>query len=276
MRQTIEIPDQITLQATVLDNVLKYQITNQSDAFTRALRQHELLEHDATGFSLKSHNKPNYSTNNRRFYVRGQQPEHNDREVRIAFEDRDQARTALSALSDLLEAVIPEQNMLPDHPGSTTACRMAIISRRQAQRLSLTAKDHYPPERQWATAEPHIIPCNFHFSEHIGQIVDVLNKAHDENFRNAGDVEVVNEHRVDHESCLSAVQILQNAFDEAEAADGEGKTLIAFWRMVSGLRAPDVDENGDGRERNPHNEPPNNEEEETAIRRRLGRLRRRA
>lgn len=253
MKRNIEIPNKITVETTLLNNVLKYKILNQSEDFTAALREHDVLTDENTGFSLKSHNKPNYSNERRRFYVRGREAENNNREVRVSFEDRTQAREALNSLELLLTQVIPEDEvMLPDHPGSTTACRMAIISRDQAQRLSLTAKDYYPDQRRWGVAEPHVIPNNFHFTEHIAQIVDVLNKAEDPNYQTPRDENYVNAHRVDHESCEAALAIIRNAFDEAEDNDEDGKTLIALWRIVSGLRAPDVDENGDGRERNPH------------------------
>lgn len=246
MKYTLEIPEQIKIEAQILDNILKYKVVEQSDQFSNKLRELGTVEDEGTGLSLKYNKKPAFSSTRRRFYLRGSQPEHNEREPRIEFETNDEATKALNALAKLIEKANPVV-FIPDHPGSTTACRMAIITRAQAQRLSLTGKDHYPPTRSWRTAEPHVMECNQHFTEHIGQVVDVLNKAHDPNFRNNADCNVVNEHRVSHAGAKEAYDLICEIFDRAWASENQD-CLVALWRIVSGLRAPDVDENGDGRQ----------------------------
>ena len=249
MKHTIELPNKLTLEAQILNNVLKYKVTNQSNDFTAALKRAKVIEDGP--YSLKYNRRPAFCTEKERFYLRGSDPEQDNREVRIEFETSEEAIAALVSLQKMIAKVSPE-SYTPDHPGSTTAARMALIKRSQAQTLGLTAKDHYPDERSWTPAQPHVLDCNFHFTEHIGQLIDVLNKSVEpQGTQTAADI--VNPHKVDKEAAEWAVDAIRNLFDLAE--EQGGKHLVALWRIVSGTRAPDVDENGDGRQRNPT--PPN-------------------
>lgn len=233
------------------DGDLEYQVLDQTAEFTEILRNMGIVLDEETGLSLRSNKHPSFSLKEKRFYVRGtgSQKYPGDRVVRAKFGSTAEARSAREALLFLISQVKPENmNQAIDVvPGGTSDCRMAIITRSQATTLSLTGHKLWPLKRRWeikgpaALTDKGIVANPQHWNEHIGQLVDVLNKAH--GYKTPDDEDIVNPHKVDTKSAKAAYRIIQEAFDQAEK-DGP-KTLVALWRIVSGLRAPDITEEED-------------------------------
>jgi len=177
------------------------------------------------------------------FFVRGSQPEHNDRVVVREFETAEKAQEAAEALMRLVSKLGDENAPMNWPDGSITRVRQAIINAEQAKILCLTNKKHWPLQRGWKPSKPYKIDetekTRFmaeHWNEHLGQAVDVLNKAHDPTFQ-LSEEDVTNPHKVDHESCKWAVDSLQGLFDQAQLLGA--KHVPALWRLISGMRSPD-------------------------------------
>lgn len=102
MKALIQNPG-IEIAVDINNHILKFKVNEQSDEITHILRTPILDEE--TGLSLKSHNKPNWASSKRRFYVRGEHQERNNREVTIAFDNAQEATDALLAIQRILDRV---------------------------------------------------------------------------------------------------------------------------------------------------------------------------
>lgn len=235
----------IKINAEVEGSVLKYQVLKQKNSFTNALGVLGIVEDPESGFRMKTNLKPYFKPSKKRnvrgtFYVRGKNHDEDDNEIEIEFGSQRDAEGAIAALQRMIDKVeMPEGVVEPIHddvapqPGGTTDVRMALISKSQAEKLSLTAKRFWPEQYRWA-CKPPIRVADRHYGEHIGQVVDVLNKAHnrEEPRRQNG---IVNPHYVTHEQARKAVNAFKQLFNDAERDD----YLVAIWRLVSGMRGPD-------------------------------------
>jgi hypothetical protein len=240
----------IEIAASVTGNNLKYTVISQTPEATDALKKLGNVADEETGLRLRSNNYPNFNHKERMFYVRGLDNTKDNKETVAKFNSSAEAREAMHALDRLVDKVTKPERMMPAE-GGTTHVRMALISKSQAQKLKLSAKNHYPDKHEWSQSKA-IKTVNTHYNEHIGQVVDVLNKS-------LGKVKaemaegVVNPHKVCSDDARYAVEQFRKLFSDAEKA-GDGK-LVAIWRLVSGVRGPDfVDERPEDISDNDHYE----------------------
>ena len=117
--------------------------------------------------------------------------------------------------------------------GSTLKVRNAFLSSEMAQILGVKMHYDYARRPTWQVSEP-VNTGNKHYDEHIGQIVDVLNKSlKSKDYRE----NVVNHHKVGSKSSTFAVQMIKEALAEAHGLGAN--YLCALWSVMTGLRGPD-------------------------------------
>lgn len=227
----------VAIESNINGKVLAFQVIEQSKEFKDILKHFGNIQDPESKFSIRSNKYPAFSKKLNRFFVRGNIKEGEDKIVEIAFSSIKEAQEAQDALKRMVELVKwPEDieehnhNIGQPHPGGTTYLRFALITSSQARHLNLSAKEFYPEARQWENCEP-IVTENKHYNEHIGQAVDVMNKAHGAQT----DAQIINQHRVTNEQATMALDAIKKGFDKAEK---EGY-LIAYWRLITGIRGPD-------------------------------------
>lgn len=244
--------DQIGLKirANVVGHHVEFSILEQSEKVSEILRElnDKKFKLEGNPHALTFNRRPAYNKGTGTIFLRGSEDGENNRVIEIPCENIAKARQTFRYLNDLVLSLgnegLYDKPIVVVTPGSTSACRHAIISESQAKILELTGKAHFPEERKWDKIEQPVHVSenedgSAHYNEHIGQFVDVLNKTLTDDqpeYKNG----VVNPHKVDSESAVIAVDMVRKLFDEAE---GEGDAvLIAVWRIVSGLRAMDSDQ----------------------------------
>lgn len=117
--------------------------------------------------------------------------------------------------------------------GSTLKVRNAFLSNEMAQILGVKLHYNYARKPAWQISQP-VSTGNKHYDEHIGQIVDVLNKSmKSKDFRES----VVNHHKVGSKSSAFAVKMIKEALAEAHGLGAD--YLCALWSIMTGLRGPD-------------------------------------
>ena len=228
----------IEVQVGVKGNDFVFKVASQTEEATRLLRQSDkAIRDEATGLGLYSNKFPTWGPKQKCFFVRGSSKGKNNNEVKVPCASPAKAREAMYTFISLVSQIKPSERMVPTL-GGTTHVRQAIITDKQAKILQLTANKHYPTERAWK-ATKGIVTENNHYNEHISQVTDVLNKSLPGRLPSGIKDGVVNHHKVTAPSAQYAVDAVKNLFDRAER---EGKThLVAVWRLVSGMRAPDID-----------------------------------
>lgn len=228
----------IEVQVGVKGNDFIYKVISQTAEATRLLRQNDkAIRDEKTGLGLYSNKFPSWGPKGKCFFVRGSSKSKDSHEVKASFGSPEEAREAMNAFIGLMTQIKPSEYMVPVL-GGTTHVRQALITNEQAKILQLTGHKHYPKERNWK-ATKSIVTENIHYNEHIGQVTDVLNKSLSGRLPAGIKDGVVNHHKVTGPAALFAVQEFKSLFDRAEHA---GKNhLVALWRLVSGMRAPDID-----------------------------------
>ncbi len=234
----------IKVDVTVSGRTLFYQVLDQSQEATEALQLLGHVHDPESEYTLKANKQPAINLNIKRFFVRGSNIRKHNQRVEKEFPSVAEAKKAADALSRLLDKVQmpevrePEANQVRIggaivERGGTSHVRMCFINRAMAQHLQLTGHDHYPLElAEWEVCEP-VITRNRHYNEHIGQVVDVLNKSEQPD---AVVGHVINHHRVTPQQAKKARKALEKMFQEAY----EGNYLVAMWRTVTGIRGPDA------------------------------------
>ncbi len=232
----------ISIDANVNGGVLTFSVIEQKKEASEALSLLGLVNDKDTGYSLRMNERPAYNKSKKRFFVRGKDKESNDKLVTINLKSSAEANRALQALQRMVAKVeVPKAtatgNRVIYAKGGTTGVRFAIIKRSQAMFLDLTGKKFYPEERFWIPNTKPVVTENRHYNEHIGQVVDVLNKAHEPATPN--DDNIINAHKATPTRSRQALDAVRRGFDEAEA----GGYLVEYWRTITGIRGPDfVDE----------------------------------
>jgi hypothetical protein len=243
----------IAIDATVRGNNLVYRVVEQSPEASAAIKHLDKIIDEDTNMGLTINNFPNFKHTNKTFFLRGKDETRNNDEVTAKFASPAEAQGALFALDRLVQKIVTPAEMKPT-PGATTHVRMAIITKDQARKLCVSANKFYPERREWPNepVEP-VVTENTHYNEHIGQAVDILNKTKTNDpieYNNR----VVNPHKVASEDARYAVEAVRRLFDNAEAR-GDG-ALVAVWRLVTGLRAPDVKNSENKNDGGPENPTP--------------------
>ena len=237
----------IKVRADVVGNVLSFQVLEQSDEASQALKLLGLIHDKESDFTLKSNKYPSFNGNINRFFVRGSDRKNHNKEVQAEFGSSAKAEKALAALGRMLDQVITPDIKEPGgnqvrigaaivEAGGTSHVRFAFINSEMAKHLQLTGHDHYPDKViDWSPVKP-VFTNNRHYNEHIGQVVDVLNKSvrADE----AVPAHVINPHRATPQGSKKAVKAMRELFEKAQ----EGGYLIEMWRVVTGLRGPDFED----------------------------------
>lgn len=117
--------------------------------------------------------------------------------------------------------------------GSTLSVRNAFLTNEMATSLGVKYSKDYNNRAVWKVSEP-VYTTNKHYDEHIGQIVDVLNKTlKSKDYRE----NVVNHHKVGSKSSTFAVKMIKEALAEAHGLGAD--YLCALWSIMTGLRGPD-------------------------------------
>lgn len=221
-------------------NNLKFQVLDQAEETTKLLRSLGSVTDEVTGFSMRTNKFPSFNHQENRFYLRGTVAEKNAKEVVAKFDNPARAREAVTAIGVLLSKIRPP-NGVATTPGSTAACRLALIPRDMAIALRLTDCKNWPAENKWTPAHSMQIG-NPHFDEHLAQIVDVLNKAHGAEIvmDRLHEQVAANVHleKVEREGASWAVAAVKRLLAEGHARGLSAETSL--WRIFSGLRAPDV------------------------------------
>lgn len=235
----------ITLEVDRQGSRLTFRVTEQTKAATDILRLLGEVRDPHTGFSLKSNKHPNFNAKKKRFYVRGIESSKNKEPVEVQLRSAEEANQAVEALERLLDQVtLPEPSKEDErlivigncqlHRGGTTHFRFAFLSKMMATRLELTGHKLYPENViDWQKTDSMVIN-NPHWDEHANQICDVLNKSVSESNKTVGFV--TNPHKVTPKQARYAVDAVRKLFADADKNDA----LVAVWRVVTGLRAPDV------------------------------------
>jgi hypothetical protein len=213
----------------------------QSKDATKIMVIHrQVIDHESE-FTMRTNRHPNFKKSSKVFFLRGSEKDKNDKEVITDFRTPAKAQEALAALKRLIENVKMPEGVDPEHTadkepmrGGTSDVRMAFITKAQAMKLHLTANKYFKEERRWRNDTKPITTVNYHYNEHIGQVVDVLNKAFGADRNTKG---VVHANKINNAECKWAYEAICNMFDEAEKR-GDGH-LIALWRALTGLRGPD-------------------------------------
>lgn len=229
------------------------QIVKQTPEATRIVRHYKNIIDNETGLSICTNKFPFFSKQRKRLYLRGIDKAKDNHQVQIptkiiSFDN------LVRGLKNVLAEVVVEgqvdirnandfvqanrEHVTLDGKkvvgANTTLVRMAFINNEMAMKLRLTSRKDYPQEIiDWQPLPPIHTP-NRHYNEHIGQIVDVLNKS--KNNREFGD-HVVNEENVTIPAAKWAVNKLRELFAEANQKDKYH--LIALWRTITGFRGPD-------------------------------------
>lgn len=115
--------------------------------------------------------------------------------------------------------------------GGTLKVRNAFLTLEMAEYLKVKMSNQYSQRVSWTIAAP-IVTNNKHYDEHIGQVVDVLNKAHKVKEYSDG---VVNHHRVGTKSASFVVKLIRQAINDAYT----NGYLLELWKIMTGLRGPD-------------------------------------
>jgi hypothetical protein len=236
--------DFLSVDMSVQGNTLKFKVVDQSPELSNILKKNKMKSGE---FSLLSNNKPAFKASKKIFFVRGKETEENDKQVECQFASREEALGAKSAFLDIMEQLADESTTgVAIQPGAIGDVRTSIITRDQAKILCLTNSKHYPATRkEWIQTPPSLFDENSetivanieHYNEHIGQLVDVMNKS-------VGNVPptleqgVVNPHKISSAAAAWAVSNVRDLYDRAHAAGKDH--LIATWRLISGLRGPDL------------------------------------
>ena len=251
MSRTLNIEQSgITVNTVVNGSQLKIKILHQTPEFTQAIKDNVKRICDTnTTYGLWSNKKPNFRTSSNLFYVRGEETQHDNLEVIIERESPEEARLAQDAFERLIEKV-ENPEIIPPVVGSTTHIRHSFINKQQARMLNLTGSKHYPDEcAEWPGNVQHLrlsldptkvdIPGSVqHWHEHVGQGVDVLNKSVENVPTNYDGSGIVNPHRVSTDDAKFAIDLVKEGFSKAQE-QGDG-ALVAFWRTLTSLRAPDI------------------------------------
>lgn len=246
----------IELDITNADGGSVIRIVRQSPAVTRILSEYKNITDPDTGFSIRSNSHPSFNKSRLRLYLRGSDRDKNDQEVFIASNIISHNRL-VQTLDRLLGMAVEretvsareansfiEQNKsghigvngkpINKRMANTTLVRMAFINREMAKILQLTDCNKYPDKCiEWEALAP-VHTKNAHYNEHLGQIVDVLNKS----VGNSKFItDVVNPHNVTADAAKWMVKHLRSSFEEAHKMGRYH--LIAMWRTYTGLRGPD-------------------------------------
>ncbi len=219
---------------------VSFVVEEQTKEATKILGYHKVLTDDQTGFSLRSNEKPSFNKKLKRFFLRGSDKDNHEKVVEMAFRSAREATNAIEALGRLINEVKWPEDISPmthnigqPESGGTTDVRFAIITKQQAMKLNLSAKNYFPEERTWVPKKG-IVTLNQHYNEHISQCAQILNLATDPNCK-IKQKHVINAHKINAERSTKALQLFRDSFDKAER---EGY-LIEFWRLVSAIRGPD-------------------------------------
>jgi hypothetical protein len=235
----------IRIEANVQGNVLTYRVVEQTKRATDTLNYLGEIVDEDTGLRLRSNKRPSFNKTTGKFFIRGIEKTRDNDPVEVAFKSAAKAKEAVEALERLVGGVQLPPGIVPANhndiaapePGGTTAVRFALITKDQANKLCLTGKKFYPEERYWKPARP-IRTINKHYNEHIGQVVDVLNKASKKNDTSLSENQVVNPHRATTKGSRQAVEAVRDLFDRAE----QNGYLVELWRVVTGIRGPDFED----------------------------------
>jgi hypothetical protein len=228
----------ISVEADVNGGVLTYRVVEQTKEASNALTLLGIVRDKDTGYSLRTNDFPSYNKNKKRFFVRGKEKSGDGKSVVVDFKSTTEAARAFQALQRMVSKVsVPQasadgRGVIYAH-GGTSGIRFALIKRSQAMILDLTGKRHYPDERFWIPNTPPVVTVNRHYNEHIGQVVDVLNKAHEA--ATPADEDIINAHKATPARSRLALAAVRRLFDEAERDD----YLVELWRTVTGIRGPD-------------------------------------
>lgn len=117
--------------------------------------------------------------------------------------------------------------------GGTLKVRNAFLTREMAMQLGIPHAEHYATNQIWR-ASPPIIVNNKHYDEHLGQVIDVLNKSLSVKDYNES---VINHHKVGPKGSKFVVTMIREAF--VEACNIGRDHLHALWSVTTGLRGPD-------------------------------------
>ncbi len=227
----------ISVDAHVDGSRLVYIVTEQTKEATKALELLGLVRDKETGYTLRTNNRPSYNSKKKRFFVRGREKDY-DNETVTAKLSYEEAPRALEALKRLIAKVkMPVATAtgggIVYAKGGTSGVRFALIDRDIAMSLDLTGKNHYPFEPFWIPGTAPVITENRHYNEHIGQVVDVLNKAHEAS--TPDDDILINPHKVTPAQARQAIAAVREGFRAAKRGGYE----VAYWRTITGIRGPD-------------------------------------
>lgn len=254
MRNTIELPN-ISASVEVNDNRLSYRILQQSDKVLNLFKNRdERIIDERTGMGIFANKKPFFKEKSNLFFVRGTERQHDNDQVVCEFDSNDKAEQAFGAFYNLLRNVDREANHQANEvgvplDGATTHLRMALFPKEFAISLQLTDCKKYPDQLlEWDRVVPpvklsdkiklDIAASVDHWNEHIGQAIDVMNRASGKpippNIRDA----VVNGHKGTVKSAQIAVNIVKQMIETATLHDNDVRRDV--WRLISGLRGPDM------------------------------------
>jgi len=138
-------------------------------------------------------------------------------------------------ITGLRDCDAPVSDSLYVSNGGTLEVRNAFINDTMAEILDLKNANEYSPNIEWIPSKP-IMTDNEHYDEHIGQVVDVLNKSVKNKEYSDG---VVNQHRVGSKSAILVIKMIQGAIKEAQ--EKGDSYLISLWNVMTGLRGPDFE-----------------------------------
>lgn len=234
----------IKLNIEVAGNILKYKVLGQTNEATDIIKIIGGVQDDQTGLGMKSNLYPAWAPKKKILFLRGFQSAKKNNEVVVPFRTEREAEQAVEAIDRMLDKVVaPEGIELLEHkkdmafkPGGTSDLRTGILKKSQADFLRLTGKAYYPEERTWRGNVKPITTSNFHYSDHLGQAISVMNHAADSRYKDNRDNVGSNLHKVSFQQAQRAVELLRSSFDVAEQDD----FLVAYWRLTTGLRSSDV------------------------------------
>lgn len=236
----------ITLDVNREGKNLTYQVLKQNKSVAETLRLLVEVVDKETGYSLRSSRRPFFHKGNKRFYIRGTETQYDNLKVETEFKSEKEAEKALAALERLLDKIkLPKCYEVPDDQivigngmmvkGGSSMFRMMFLTRSMAEKLQLTCHQFYQDKViEWVHCKPPTIPKNPHATEHISQAIDCCNKFIS---KNTDKGYVVNPHNVTKEQAIKAINSLRKDFEDAE----NGDYLVAYWRILTNLRAPDVE-----------------------------------
>jgi|GEM_PF-5260216 len=235
----------INVDVKVSGTTLKFKINEQTEDVLSLIKDKNISVRE---YSLTSNNYPFYKPSTKKFYLRGKVGERNNEEVTAQFATADEAKAAKEALIEMIEILgdVETNNAIVVQEGAIGDVRTSIIKKSQAKILQLTNNKSYPnTRRDWTQKQAAILDIEEegivanvpHYNEHLGQLVDVMNKSTAEVLPTLENG-VVNPHKIDSTAARWAVKAVRDLYDAAEVVGPA--TLIATWRLISGLRGPDL------------------------------------